>query len=286
MIILEDARLRAAISPHGAELQSLTPAGGEDVMWGAGPEWPRHSPLLFPIVGRLEGEALLHEGRVHRMPKHGFARDSAFHVAARDRASCILELRDTPATRALYPFAFTLTLTYRIQDGALTIDYAVANPGTEPLPFSLGAHPAFRWPLGDAPKTAHALTFEREETAPVRRLVGEKLGPGRPTPVEGRTLWLREDLFADDALVFDQVDSRSVTYGAPGGPWVRVSWSGFRELGVWMKPGADFLCIEPWRGYDTPVEFDGPFVDKPGVMTLAPGDAARFALTIAPSPAA
>jgi galactose mutarotase-like enzyme len=286
MIILEDARLRAAISPHGAELQSLTPAGGEDVMWGAGPEWPRHSPLLFPIVGRLEGEALLHEGRVYQMPKHGFARDSAFRVAAQDAASCVLDLRDTPATRAVYPFAFTLALTYRIHDGALTIDYAVANPGPEPLPFSLGAHPAFRWPLGDAPKTAHALAFEREETAPVRRLVGEKLGPGRPTPVEGRTLRLREDLFAEDALVFDHVNSRSVTYGAPGGPSVRVSWSGFRELGVWMKPGADFLCIEPWRGYDTPVEFDGPFVDKPGVVTLAPGGTARFGLTIAPSPAA
>jgi galactose mutarotase-like enzyme len=284
MIVLEDARLRAVVSPLGAELQSLTPAGGQEVMWGAGPEWPRHSPLLFPIVGRLQGEALLHQGRVYSMPKHGFARDSLFDAAARDGASCRLELRDAPATRAVYPFGFTLTLDYRVHDGALTIDYAVTHDGPEPLPFSLGAHPAFRWPLCDAPKPAHALIFEQDEPAPVRRLVGDKLGPGRPTPIAGRTLALNEDLFVEDALIFDRVNSRSVVYGAPGGPSVRVSWSGFRELGVWMKPGADFLCIEPWAGHDSPVEFDGPFVEKPGLVLLAPGDTARFAMTIEPLP--
>jgi galactose mutarotase-like enzyme len=40
---------------------------------------------------------------------------------------------------------------------------------------------------------------------------------------------------------------------------------------VWSKPaGAPFLCIEPWHGYASPQTFDGEFVDKPGVMHLAP----------------
>ena len=44
-----------------------------------------------------------------------------------------------------------------------------------------------------------------------------------------------------------------------------MSWAGFRELGIWSKPsGAPFLCIEPWRGYASPVSFDGEFGEKPG----------------------
>jgi len=51
-----------------------------------------------------------------------------------------------------------------------------------------------------------------------------------------------------------------------------VSSDGFRQLGIWSKPGgAGFLCIEPWRGFASPSDFDGEFADKPGVMHIAPG---------------
>ena len=61
-------------------------------------------------------------------------------------------------------------------------------------------------------------------------------------------------------------------YGAERGPALEMSWQGFRELGIWSKPGgAPFLCIEPWHGIASPVDFDGDFVDKPGLMLIAPG---------------
>jgi galactose mutarotase-like enzyme len=40
---------------------------------------------------------------------------------------------------------------------------------------------------------------------------------------------------------------------------------------LWSKPGADFLCIEPWYGYASPVNFDGPFATKPGLLLIPPG---------------
>ena len=63
-----------------------------------------------------------------------------------------------------------------------------------------------------------------------------------PNPVEGRTLALTEELFDDDAMIFDQVASTSIRFAAtlgPAaatlGPEIEISWRGFRELGIWSK---------------------------------------------------
>ncbi|QOZ66955.1 aldose 1-epimerase family protein [Bradyrhizobium arachidis] len=270
--------LTAAMKAHGAELCSLKDRSGTEFIWQAGPEWPRHAPLLFPIVGRLAGDELRHQGKTYRMTQHGFARDSRFAWARRDETSCTMVLEDSEATRALYPFAFRLTAIYTIDDAGLELALTIVNTGKEILPASLGGHPAFNWPLqAGVPKESYALTFATAEASPVRRLDGGLLRPAtEPSPVNGAVLPLSQSLFIDDAIIFDRIESSSVRYaaakGASAGPWLKMSWRGFSELGVWSKPsGAPFLCIEPWRGYASPAGFDGEFGDKPGLMHIAPG---------------
>ena len=122
------------------------------------------------------------------------------------------------------------------------------------------------------------LEFEQPEPAPVRRLSGGLLrAGGEPSPIRGDTLALAPGLFADDAVILDQVASRSVRYTAPGAEVIEVSWDGFEQLGVWTRMTgddacADFLCIEPWHGTASPVDFAGEFRDKPGLMLIPPGD--------------
>ncbi|MCP3397438.1 aldose 1-epimerase family protein [Bradyrhizobium sp. CCGB20] len=268
--------LAATIKAHGAELCSLNDGSGVEFVWQAGPAWPRHAPLLFPIVGRLANDELRHRGKTYRMTQHGFARDSRFAWGARDASRCTLVLEDSEATRALYPFAFQLTAAYTIDESGLDLSLTIANTGNEPLPASLGGHPAFNWPLQpEMAKESYALTFANAEPSPVRRLDGGLLrAAAEPSPVNGTVLPLSERLFADDAIIFDKVESRSVRYAATQGTgaWLKMSWRGFRELGVWSKPsGAPFLCIEPWRGYASPAGYDGEFNDKPGLMHIAPG---------------
>lgn len=274
---LRSGRLRATVKAQGAELCSLEDGGGIEFVWQAGPEWPRHAPLLFPIVGRLANDELRHRGKTYRMTQHGFARDSRFAWAERGESRCTLVLEDREATRALYPFAFRLTATYAIDDSGLDLTLTIANTGKETLPASLGGHPAFNWPLQpELAKESYALTFAKAESSPIRRLDGGLLrAAAEPGPVKGTVLPLSEALFVDDAVIFDQIESGSVRYaaqqGASTGPWLKMSWRGFRELGVWSKPsGAPFLCIEPWRGYASPAGFDGEFTDKPGLMHIAP----------------
>lgn len=282
---LRSGRLTATIQAQGAELCSLKDGNGIEFVWQAEPAWPRHAPLLFPIVGRLIDDELRHRGKTSRMTQHGFARDSRFAWAERGESRCVLVLEDSAATRALYPFAFRLTALYRLDESGLDLSLTIANTGNETLPASLGGHPAFNWPLQPGlAKESYALTFPNTESAPIRRLDGGLLrAAAEPSPVNGTILPLSESLFVDDAIIFDRINSTSVRYAAGdgAGPWLEMSWRGFRELGVWSKPsGAPFLCIEPWRGYASPAGFDGEFSDKPGLMHIAAGAEQRLSFRI------
>lgn len=271
---LQAAGLSAGVKADGAELCSLRDRAGRELLWQAGPAWPRHAPVLFPTVGRLADDRLLHRGQAYRMTQHGFARDSRFAWEERSAASCRLSLRDSEATRAQYPFAFRLEVGYALAEDGLTATFAIANPAEAPLPASIGAHPAFRWPLAEGiPKNRHVLEFAEAEPAPVRRLSGGALRPEpEPSPVAGRVLALHEGLFDADALILDRPASRALRYAVPGGPSLGLSWEGFPQLGLWSKPGgADFLCIEPWCGFASPAGWQGEFTEKPGILLIPPG---------------
>ena len=268
-------RISATIKADGAELCSLKNADGLELVWQAGPQWPRHAPVLFPIVGRLKNDRLRHCGKAYPMTQHGFARDHRFICAQHEPTFCRFVLVDDHQTRSRYPFPFRLQITYTANGSDLEVALQITNTGDEIMPASIGAHPAFNWPLlPDLTKEDYRLTFSDNEIAPVRRLKdGLMRATPEPTPIQGKTLALSEKLFDDDAIILDKVASRSVRYAADRGPAIDMAWDGFSELGIWSKPGgAPFLCIEPWHGYASPAGFDGEFAEKPGVMHIAPAE--------------
>lgn len=275
--------ISATIVGQGAELVSLRDGQGTELLWQAGPEWRRHSPVLFPIVGRLKGDRLRDHGQSYPMTQHGFARDRRFDWVEKGASSCTLALTDDAETRVHYPYAFRLEVSYRIEPRRLEIAFGVRNTGDQPLPASIGAHPAFNWPLQPGlAKEAYRLVFAEKEAAPIRRLKDGLLLPEpRPTPIVGTTLALSERLFDDDAIILERPASKSVHYGADSGPAIEMSWQGFNELGIWSKPGgAPFLCIEPWHGIASPIDFDGEFTAKPGVMLIEPAATRKLSYRI------
>ena len=270
--------LTVTIKASGAEPTSIAHATAGEVLWQAGPAWPRHAPVLFPIVGALAHDEYRHGARSFKLGRHGFARDLDFAWTDVASDACTLTLVDDDRTFALFPFRFRLDIRYSFAADTLAVAHTVHNPGIETLPASLGAHPAFRWPLADGvPKEAHVLTFAHEEPEPIRRLAGALLDPTPfPTPIRGRELTLDPSLFDADAIILDRPRSTSVTYSASGTPRLHFSWTGFEQLGLWSNLGGDFVCIEPWYGYASPVEFDGDFAEKPGLMHLPPGASMDF----------
>lgn len=285
LIAIASGQLTARINPMGAELWSLTDGLGREYMTDADPAfWTGHAPLLFPIVGALSGGKLRLDGREHALPRHGFARHSRFEVIEASESHVRFGLSDSAQTRAVYPFAFALEMAFAVEGAALHMAATVRNPGAEPLPFSFGYHPAFAWPLpGGAAKGDHVIAFSEAEPQPVRRVdpaTGLLLPDAEPTPVAGHHLALDAALFDADALIWDRLNSRSLTFGAPGGTQLAIAFPDMPMLGIWQKPGAAFLCIEPWQGHADPQGFVGQFRHKPGVVTLEPGEARSFRMDV------
>ena len=158
--------LTVAVKTVGAELCSIRDSAGREYLWQAGPAWPRHAPILFPVVGRLHGDALAFGEARYPMGQHGFARDLRFDLLEDRAASCRFALSDSAATWDAYPFRFRLEVAVVVRGRTVTLRTAVDNPGETAMPFSVGAHPAFAWPLpGAGSRPAHRLEFEQDETA-------------------------------------------------------------------------------------------------------------------------
>ncbi|KQT34927.1 aldose epimerase [Sphingomonas sp. Leaf412] len=285
MITIRSAALTATIDPHGAELTSLTDATGRALMTDADPRWwGGHAPILFPVVGKPSGETIRVEGRDYPMKQHGFARRRDFAVTQASEDHAVFTLMDDAATRAAYPFAFRLTLTFRVTDATLSIVAEVHNPDvTRALPASFGFHPAFAWPLPyGEPRAAHRVTFAADESPDLRALAGDGtiLDTPRASPLDGRVLRLADDLFADDALIWAPIRSQSVRYGAEAGPQLEIAFPDTPMLGIWTEPGAHFVCVEPWHGIADPHGYTGEFREKPGVFEVPPGGVKRIEMSV------
>ncbi|UYY57445.1 aldose 1-epimerase family protein [Sphingomonas sp. S2-65] len=284
MIEIASDQLSAAINPFGAELSHLRDASGRELMTDADPAfWTGRAPLLFPIVGRLSGDRYRLDGQEYALPQHGFARRQAFEVAAQSASRAVLRLTDNDATRAVYPFAFTFDAAYTLDGATLAIDVTVTNRDDRPMPASFGFHPAFAWPLPfGLPREAHRILFEKPEPAGLAAIVpGGLIGPQRlPSPLHARELPLDDALFAHDALVWTELESRKLRYDGGSGPGLDIGFEGMPKLGIWTKPGARFICVEPWHGIADPEGFDGEIWDKPGMLRFEPAEARTFSMQV------
>lgn len=276
--------LTATIAYHGAELQSLKDSDGAEYMSSGDPAfWTGRAPLLFPIVGRLYEDRLRLGEADYPMLKHGFARKSDFILLEHSSNAALFRLTESPESRAQYPFAFDLDAEFRLEGNALHMTVTVRNSGIEMLPFSFGYHPAFAWPLpGGGAQGDHAIVFEQQEPAALRRLTVEGLIIPQtvPSPVVGNQLALADALFEHDALIWDRLASRRLSYGAPGHKRLDIAFPDTEWLGIWTKPGAAFVCIEPWAGMADPEGYSGDFSHKPGVISLPPGQERSFRMDV------
>jgi galactose mutarotase-like enzyme len=283
LIVIRSERLVAEISHHGAELIRLQDRDGNDLLWnGCEKWWTGRAPLLFPIVGRLPNDTAMIDGKPFSMRQHGFARNRQFSVVDASASECVLRLASDDATRQQFPFDFVLEVAFAVEEAALRIGATVFNQSSSAMPVSFGFHPAFRWPLPyGGSRQDHEIRFEKSESAPIRRVTDGLLDLKAGTEIfEGSTMPLDDAMFVHDALIFDQLKSRAVSFGVPGQPSIEVRFAGMPHLGVWTKPGAGFLCIEPWHGYAAPLGFSGELKDKPGGVSLAASARIEFAIEI------
>lgn len=273
---LQNQQVKLQVKSQGAELCSLKRQDSDvEYLWQADPQfWPRHAPVLFPIVGKLPQSRYASEGKTFEMGQHGFARDMEFELVQHTPDRLIFALDYSEETLQRYPYRFRLQISYSLQHDVLSIIYKVKNTDAEAIYFSIGAHPAFNCPLfADEAFTDYFLCFEKPETQH-RHLLEDGLFSGETEPVlnQDAELPLTHALFQEkDAVVFKHLESGRVSLRSRNhGHGVEMQFGGFPYFGIWSKGKAPFVCLEPWFGLAGKAGEQVPLQEKEGILRLLP----------------
>ena len=268
----------AAVDTLGGELVSFRDEQGVEYIWQGDPAfWPGQNPVLFPIVGSLKDGRVDINGTAYEMGRHGFARRSEFSLVEQGEDFVTLELRESEETLARYPFPFILRVTHRLLDDGFSTAFTVENTGTAPMPFCIGGHTAIRCPLAPGERFEdYELLFDLPEQAGSHLLSPEGVilhGRMEPMLTENGRLALDYAAFSRlDTLIFSLLRSSSVSLvHRETGRGVCLNFGQFPMVAFWTKPGAPFLCLEPWQGCAAWDNETGRFEDKPFCLTLEPG---------------
>jgi galactose mutarotase-like enzyme len=168
-------------------------------------------PLLFPNAGPLNGP-------LYQLPRHGFARNTAWNITGQNQNSITLQLKSDGNTRAIYPFNFTLELNVAISGNQLTHNMTVTNMDDRPMPTAYGIHPYFKIPQAEKPGLFTNISgFHPGEIDWAAEFDKSFPNPGRiQVRMPGKDLTIEND----PAL--------------------------FHFVRIWHLAGKDFICFEPW----------------------------------------
>ncbi|QDU64589.1 Aldose 1-epimerase [Planctomycetes bacterium Pan216] len=251
-------------------------------------------PVLAPFPNRIRAGRYGYAGQEFELPRndhdknaiHGLAFDRRWRVASgassEDGAWVLGEFQlsqDLPEALPLWPSDFKLSVTYRLRGRELSSHFRVENTGEGVLPFGLGTHPYFRFPLKPStPKDACKITVPAEQLVELE----ETLPTGKMTPVAGdadlrvgRPLGERsfDDVFTGlvagpDGTISHRIeDTQSrVALEMTHGPE-------FNFAVVFTPKHGEAVCIEPYTCVTDAINLEGrdDVAFEPGLWHLEPG---------------
>ena len=287
-VTLQNQQLTVRIEDLGAQLCSVKNAAGQEYIWKADPAvWGRHAPLLFPVIGRLRDGQYTHKGTTYTIPSHGFARDSLFEVAEQTDVRVVFRLTHSESTLAVYPFPFTLTVTYTLEDNRLVKSCTVENTGGEELLYELGGHDGFTAPLeaGEVMDDYAILlpgvdTLEPYGMDPETFMITPK---ERKLPLDHGRVPLKPAVYGLDTIILgDLPQRRAILADKAGRPRVTLDFPDFPYLGIWTqgKPfDTNYVCIEPWTTLPDATFVGRDLTEKAGIRALPAGQSETLVYT-------
>lgn len=271
---IENEILKIGVKEQGCELTSIYAKKEQrEYLWQGNPEyWAGQSPILFPIVGRLIDDKYRLDGKEYTMPKHGFARKMKWDFLEKSDDSVSFILKETPETLELYPYIFEVKVTFSLDGNRLTVSHTVTNKNNRVMYFSLGAHPAFNCKIGDKLSFDLEETLETEKIDLVRSL---RLPETFPVLNNEKDIVITEDIFKEDALILHGIKSENITLHTDNVS-IKFNLGNAPYLGIWAKPGAPYVCIEPWWGVNDSAEKKDDFSQKDAICKAEPGTSQTF----------
>ncbi|WP_297815311.1 aldose 1-epimerase family protein [uncultured Lactobacillus sp.] len=290
MLTIENNQLRVGIDEMGAQVTHVIDKNGNfDFIWN-GIEWKKHAPILFPAVGGSVNDQYVIDGKAFSMKPNGFASDYSWTVVDKGDEQVSLTLTDNEETLKIYPFEFSLMVTYALEGNHLHVRFLVQNNSQKTMPFALGFKPTFNIPIitDNLKFSDYSLTFEPEVPELTKyKLTDHSLREKEIYTVSGtdkNSLQLKYSDFEAGPIVIatpglTQVDVTSEKSDHQLG----VSLEEFDHVALWTmaKQEAKFLCIAPLNGL--PDQESNTLVDwsqKEGNHLLEPEQKVEFSTTL------
>lgn len=270
---IENEYFVCEVDDMGAQLHSLrSKENGKEYIWQGNPEiWYGQAPVLFPVIGQLINDKYFYSGVEYTMPKHGLARKLLFKVKECKGAKAVFSLQSDEKTRESYPFDFEYLVTFELKEKALVNTMTVVNKTDGEMYFSVGAHPAFNCKVGDV------IEFEYPETLSTERIDKDNLILDEKFPLidNSREIVITKEIFEPDALILSDIKSKKLSI--KGENEIEFTFGDCPFLGIWAKPGAPYVCIEPWYGVNDSREVKSDISEKRGIQRLDKGETFEFA---------
>jgi aldose 1-epimerase len=217
-------------------------------------------PLLAPFANRLDETAFYANGKKYNfdlelgnvrgpIPATGFVNGSKEWRLIEFKAdgksawvTCKLDFYRIPQYMKQFPFAHTITLTYRVSEGTLEVHTRLDNLSVEPMPAVIGFHPIYELPDGnrdDWTVSVDAKTHWIE--------IPERLPTGETQPIENffsadkdrtavrlRNYGLIDDVFSD--LIRDANGRATMKLMYQGKELDETLGPKFRTVLLWSTP--------------------------------------------------
>ncbi|MFX0065825.1 MAG: aldose 1-epimerase [Candidatus Hermodarchaeota archaeon] len=236
--------------------------------------------LLNPKLGNFQRDA-------NQKPIHGLLQFSpdwkVISLTADDQAASVtsrLEFWRFPELMAQFPFAHTIEITYRLQEGVLEVETLLENHSTQNMPVAIGYHPYFQLP--DTPRDEWKVHLAAHD----HLVLSEKLIPTGerrpvslpdPLPLAGRELddvfsnLIREKKDRTEFFVQGKKERISVIYGA-----------NYTVAVVYAPINRDFICFEPMSAITNGFNLAHNGIYKE-LQTISPQETWRESFWIQPS---
>jgi galactose mutarotase-like enzyme len=267
--------LTVSFNHFGAELCSVKNNKGVEFIWQANKDvWARHAPVLFPIVGKLKAGFFIYQGINYELPQHGFARDMEFTLLEKNKTSLTFQLLSNNKTKTKFPFDFIFEIKYTLEGNVLDTEYTIINPSRETLFATVGAHPGFNCPLLPNEKFEdYYLEFEKDNFSVTQLNNGLRSDARTTLLLKDKQLFLKKDMFDNDALVFENSQINTVSLcSLTSNHKITLQCNNWPYFGVWTKKeNTQFICLEPWYGSADHENADNELSEKDGVIQISPG---------------
>lgn len=265
--------MQVSIAPSIGNMAYEIAVNGKNALW-----FPFHSladfkaqpvfcaiPFLAPWANRIDGDAYWANGRhyllnpdlgnlrrdAHQKPIHGILNFSpAWQVQSLGAdeqsawAASRVDLSTHPEMMAQFPFAQTITMTYRLANGEVEVETSIENHSAEPLPVAIGFHPYFQ--LHDAPRDQWKVHLAARQHLVLNSMLiptGETRPMDLPDPYQLVSTNQLDDVFTD---LVRGADGRARFWVEGKKERITVVYGQRYPVAVaYAPPEREFICFEP-----------------------------------------